>query len=252
MKQEHFADARLLVSRAQSHIDELEAGIKRFLTDEPWTTIVEPNVEKAEYTHKLRLAKRFDPNLKTIAADAANNLRSALDHVASECGRLNGATNIKNIHFPFRPTIAEFQAALAHKSLKMIPSQILTYFGTLKPYKGGNDRLYMLTQISARNKHWSLTPMFADTHAIKIFFPDGDIRLVQTMGWSASPEKDVVLFTSPKPNENYEYHVSFTVYFDGVGLRPKPPPVPTLRYLAGMINDVINDCEIICQRLGLL
>ena len=48
-----FEGARLLVSRAQSHIDELEARIKQFFADQPWTTIVEPNFEKAEYVHKF-------------------------------------------------------------------------------------------------------------------------------------------------------------------------------------------------------
>lgn len=247
-----FEDARLLVGRAQSHIDELDREIERFLANEPWSTIIEPNVEKTEYTHKLRLAKRIDPNLKTVTADAANNLRSALDHVATECARLNGARNIKNIYFPFRPTAAELDAALADKNLMRVSSEILEYFRALNPYKGGNDRLYALTKISARNKHWSLTPIFTDTKAIKIFHPDGRIRLVQTMDWTTNPETDIVLFTSPKPNENYEYHVGFAVYFDGVDVRTKLPAVLTLRYLAGVVDDVVNDCEAICQRLGVL
>lgn len=247
-----FQDARSLVNRAKTHVDELDAGLDAFTDDNPWATLVEPNAEKTEYTHKLRLAKRINPRLKPIAADAANNLRSALDHVASECARLNGAGNVSNIHFPFRPTAADLDIAIADKRLRSVPPEILTYFRALDPYNGGNDRLYALTQISARNKHWSLTPMFTDAKGIKIFRADGGISFVQTTDWAACPEQDIVLFASAKPNENYEYHVGFVIYFDGIGVASKLPAMPTLRYLAGVVDDVVNDCEAICRNLGLL
>ncbi len=247
-----FEDARLLVDRAQGHIDELEVGIKGFFADEPWATIVEPNVEKTEYVYKFRPVQRFDPNLKTIAADAANNLRSALDHIASECAMLNGAENIKNIHFPFRPTAAELDKVIAGKDLRDVPSEVLAYFRALNPHKGGNDRLYALTQISARNKHWSLTPMFTNVHGIKVIHDDNRQRMVQTPHWPTSAEDDLVLFTSPNADEHYQLNILVTVRFDEINGLDKSHPVATLRYLAGVVNDVIDGCEAICQRLGLL
>jgi hypothetical protein len=43
-----------------------------------------------------------------------------------------------------------------------------------------------------------------------------------------------------------------TVGFKGIPALEGSHPVATLRYLAGVVNDVINDCEAICQQLGLL
>ncbi len=252
MKQEYFADARLLVGNAQSHINNLEAGIKGFFADDPWTIVIEPNAEKTEYVYKFRLLKRFDPNLKTVAADAANNLRSALDHVASQCALLNGARDIKNIHFPFRSTAIELDEAIADKGLRDVPTDVLAYFRALNPHKGGNDRLHALTQMSARDKHWSLAPIFTSGHAIQIIHPDGTIWVIGTPDWPTSPEEDLILITSPKYDGNFQFTVLVTVRFDEIEGMAKGHPVTTLRYLAGVVNDVINDCEAICQRLGLL
>ena len=249
-----FDDPRLLVENAKGHIDRLEAGIQRFRANQAYTTFVEPNVEKTEYVHKLRLAGGPDRRLKAVAADAANNLRSALDHVASESARLNGASKITDIHFPFRATAAELELALAHKSLaKKVPAETLAYFRALKPYKGGNDRLYVLTQISNRNKHWSLTPMIHDTFAAKVFLPGGGERLVQTMDDAKRLINEVELFTSVERALNYRYTVLMNpeVYFDGVG-DIRNPAVPLLRHLSSVVEKVIDDCAAICQRLGLL
>ena len=252
MKQEYFADARLLVSRAQGQVNDLETEIKRFFADEPWTTIVEPNVERTEYVHKFRFTKLFDPGLKAIASEAANNLRHALDHVVAECTRLNGAQQIKGAYFPFGSTAAKLDEILTKKKLSRVPPEVLAYFRVLNPYKGGNDRLYALSQISGRNKHWSLTPVFTQTHGVKVIHPDGRQRMVKTSSWAASPEDYLELFTSAQPDENYHVSLLITVRFDDIDALDKAHPVAALRDLAGVVNDIINDCEAICQRLGLL
>ena len=227
-----FEDARLLVSRAQSHIDELEARIKQFFADQPWTTIVEPNFEKAEYVHKFRPIKRFDPDLKTIAADGANNLRSALDHIASECAKLSGATNTKSLYFPFRRTAAELDKVIDGKDLRDVPSEIRAYFRALNPYKGGNDRLYALTQISARNKHWSLTPMFTNVRGIQITHPDNGTRMIETPHWPTGPEDDLVLFSSTEADENYHLSILANVGFDEIeGLNLAYPVITHTHYM---------------------
>lgn len=252
MTQEHFADAKLLVSRAQSQINDLDAGIKRFFADKPWTTIVEPNVEETEYVHKFRFTKLFDPALKVIAADAANNLRHSLDHVVAECTRLNGPQQIRGASFPFASTAARLEELLARKKLSRVPPEVLAYLRALNPYPGGNDRLYALSQISGRNKHWSLTPVFTQTHGIKVIHSDGRQWMVATDNWAAGPEDYLELFTSAQPNENYHVSILITVRFDDIDALNKAHPVSALRDLAGVVNDVINDCEAICHRLGLL
>lgn len=247
-----FEDAKLLLEYAERHINGLEQNIQRFCQTKAGSIIVEPDVEVAEYTHKFRIAKRANPELKIGVYIAGNMLKDALDHIVAECARLSGSQFIKNAVFPFAGSAERLDDRFERKTMRNLPLEILAFLRALDAYKGGNDSLHALSHIAGRNRHWQLIPTFANFHAVKIHRSDGTHSIVQANEGAVSPEGDLVLFTSPKPEIDYDLSMLVTVGFKGIPALEGHHPVATLRYLAGVVNDVINDCEAICQRLELL
>ncbi len=247
-----FEDTRLLLEYAERHINGLKKSVQRFCQTKAWSIIVEPDVEVAEYTHKFRIAKRANPELKIGVYIAGNMLKDALDHIVAECARLNGSQFIKNAAFPFAGSAKKLNDRFDTKAMRKLPPEVLMFLRALDAYDGGNNRLHSLSHIAGRNRHWQLIPTFANLHGVKIHHSDGTNSIIQANEGSISPEGDLVLFTSPQSDIDYKLSLLVTVSFKGIPALEGSHPVATLRYLAGVVNDVINDCEAICQQLGLL
>lgn len=209
-----FEDARLLLEYAERHINGLEKNIKRFGQTKAGSIVVEPDVEVAEYTHKFRIAKRANPELKIGAYIAGNMLKDALDHIVAECARLSGNQFIKNVAFPFAGSAKKLDDRFDTKAMRKLPPEVLMFLRALDAYDGGNNRLHSLSYIAGRNRHWQLIPTFANLHAVKIHYSDGTHGLVQANEGSISPEGDLVLFTSPQPD--YKLSLLVTVGFKGI------------------------------------
>ncbi len=199
-----FEDARLLLEYAERHINGLEKNVQRFCQTKAGSIIVEPDVEVAEYTHKFRIAKRADPELKIGAYIAGNMLKDALDHTVAECARLSRGQFIKNARFPFEGSAKRLDERFETKTMRKLPVEIRTFLRALDAYKGGNNSLHVLSDIAGRNRHWQLIPTFANFHAVKIHHSDGTHSIVQANERAISPEGDLVLFTSPKPDIDYD------------------------------------------------
>lgn len=96
-----FADARLLLARANKHSRELFEESRKLWQLESVAD------EGQNYRHRLTFNRANQPNLRPIAADVANNLRHALDHLAAEAARRYlGTTDLdhkirEQIKFPF-------------------------------------------------------------------------------------------------------------------------------------------------------
>lgn len=250
-----FENAKLLLDSAKGHIDDLGVAINRFCSGDAWTIVVEPTPENTAYVHKFRAVATSDPSAKVLIHDAANKLKDTLDHVVAECARLNRghrAQAIKGVSFPFEGTAEKLDDRFDRKSMQAVPEEIRTYLRSLDTYRGGNDRLHMLSALSGTYKHWDLIPVMADLKAVKIIPADGPQKLIQTDDWPAGPGDELVLFTGPKPDIDYHVSLALTVQIQGHPVLNGCAPVPTLRHLADVADNVIEKCEGICEQLGLI
>ena len=255
MTEEAFEEARLLVRRARQHIDDLNSEFDRYITDEPWRGFCEPNAEGNEYIYRFGITKQLDPYLKTVAADAVNNLRSALDHIVAECARLNGAVHVERLYFPFASSSAELDQQLAGRKYRCLPPKVRDYIRGTAPNPEGDDRLYALTRISGGIKHWKLMPVSVGVRAVKFRAPDGQIKLIQTDEWAQNPRGNITLFTSSNPNEQYNLEILTKKGFDAeVVFNGATGPYGShwLGNLADLIERAIDDCEVILRELGLI
>src|SRR5438128_2063569 len=95
-----FDGATLKLERARYHISELERAIAEFLARKPFRAVIDvgetPNQRRLTY----RVGESVPKVFSAMIGDAIHNLRAALDLLACELVRLNGASD-ENVYFPF-------------------------------------------------------------------------------------------------------------------------------------------------------
>lgn len=149
-----FADARLLLDRAAKHEREFAQTTERL-----WTYTGE-RISKETFRYRVVRNAELLPELKPIVADAANNLRSALNLLTAEATRLQSdsqeSENCSQPDFPFPNKNATLKLSTKGirkhigdaytKAIEAVWKTPFTY-----PYY-----LHVLRQVSNLSKHWQL------------------------------------------------------------------------------------------------
>jgi hypothetical protein len=152
---ERLALIREKVDRAKKHIRDLEVARERFLAEEP-----------ARYSTKFDSQTGYElfyiTDLRTppaefglIAGDVIHNLRSALDHLAWQLVLANGQTPGNQTGFPIFDEAAKYKAGRRRYVQGMAQSAV-DAIDAAKPYKGGNDALWVLHSLDIADKHHAL------------------------------------------------------------------------------------------------
>lgn len=151
------------IERANEHIVEVQARIKAFLQTPPYpiTTFKEVDATGMRESLKVKLTNPIPSGIATVVGDAANNLRSALDHLACCLAIKNGATNVSGTYFPFAGDKLEFELPGTQRKIKRLAPEARDLVIALQPYKGGNDFLWSLSKVASLDKHQSLIAVAA-------------------------------------------------------------------------------------------
>jgi hypothetical protein len=247
-----FDDARLSIERAHEHIKEYEARLQNFMTSEPWAVVVEPKLGSAEYVHKVRFGDGIDRRIKLPVVDALRNLRSALDLLTAACARLNGASRLSHLHFPFLENPSAWEK-VAKERCRCVPDPVIDFFRTLHPHPGGDDQLYALAKIRNQNEHWALSSVELSVFAVAISRRGERQQIIDFPAWPASGVHEIELFTSPSRERDYTcYLVIKTALQNGPAPLSIAPPEATLRILAEKVSKIVNDTEDVMRANGFL
>jgi hypothetical protein len=149
---------RVKIERAKKHVDDLEAAVVS-LGEPSFNTI---SLEFEPGTGETRLESRplhiYGPDIPTIAGDAIHNLRCALDHLAFQLvtvGITFGEQRVKpwqDIQFPIFNSPGTYESRKA-RCVEGARKEAVDAIDRLKPYKGGNEPLWLLRQLDNTDKH---------------------------------------------------------------------------------------------------
>jgi hypothetical protein len=172
-------DLLVKVDRAEKHLFELHSEMARFnRPPKPYQIDPKDDLEKRERTFYLRLLKPIPQEFSAIIGDIAQNLRSALDHLAWHLvttSPVSPKARDRDIYFPIFKTESEYRNGKMTKILGMTDAAILAiddikpYFRLEDGFMIGNPPLYELHAINAQDKHRLLIPAWtgAPGHSIK-------------------------------------------------------------------------------------
>jgi hypothetical protein len=180
--------------------------------------------------------------LALLAGDTIHNLRTALDHVAVELVRDAGFPT-KMIYFPISETAEKYKAESPGKT-KNMPVAAKKVIDQMAPYGGGNDGLWALHSLDLTDKHRLLITI------------QTNIAKTAQLTLSPEPTEFSVLFEAPELAEgnilgevsgNSEANQRIKFTFDVALGEPEflagEPVVPTLNYLAQMVEAIIAHFE---------
>ena len=173
---ERLRQVSLKVERAKCHVADLEREIRAFLKSNPYGvgTKRDPNTRKLIYY--VTSVRDTPDKLALIAGDAVQNLSSALDHLAYQlvCSDTDDKPPSPNwIYFPVQDTAEKYETKKRGK-IQGARQETIDAIDVLKPYKGGNDSLWMLYRLNNIEKHRLLITVGSMFHSVNVgalFYP---------------------------------------------------------------------------------
>ena len=238
----NYNGARSKLNRAKKHIIDFDRERLAFLETNPYVVVAKFD-EKSNTTRSLMGPIPVIPDeLALLAGDAVHNLRTALDHVAVELVRDAGFPT-KMIYFPISETAEKYKAESPGKT-KNMPVNAKKIIDQIAPYGGANNGLWALHTLDLTDKHRLLITI------------QTNIAKTAQLTLSSEPTEFAVLFEAPKladgniigevsGNSEANQRIKFT--FDIALGEPEflagEPVVPTLNYLAEMVESIIVHFE---------
>lgn len=247
-----FYSPKRLIRRANEHIRNLEARIKRFFKDEPGRHVSELDADGTNEIHKIRFAKTFPDRPGELAFEAGIALRSALDQAGYATAVGSGKIRPRRAYFPIADSEPQLETdVIGRRRCDDLLPEILTLFRTFNPYKGGNDPIWALNKICNSRHIVLLEPVamvLGQIHFRAARFSGGTEFFSR---WDA--ENNEIAFASLPVGSDpqYDAQISIAVAFGDVeGVRGQPA-APALRTMASEVQRIVLTTEAEARRLGL-
>lgn len=152
---ERLKQVTLKVKRAKEHVADLDRQIRTFLDTNPYKVGTKRNPHTRQLVYHVTSVETTPDCLSLLAGDAIQNLMSALDHLAYQlvCSDTRDKPpKPERIYFPIRNSADEYEDRKRGK-MEGASDETFKAIDTLKPYKGGNDLLWVLFRLNNIEKH---------------------------------------------------------------------------------------------------
>lgn len=145
-----FDDCRCKVERAKQQIGDLEKVALAFKETDPYRVTSEFDPKKTEHVFKVHIVAPIPTLYNILVGECLQSMRSALDYAICAL-----APNVdERTGFPIHRLASETDyKALRARKVKIANSGLIDYIDGLKPYKGGNEPLWRLSELNNRDKH---------------------------------------------------------------------------------------------------
>lgn len=246
-----LSSSRYCIERAQTHINDLEAGLVAFKESHPYAQVHESNAHGLFDSHKIKLVKPFPRAAPGLAFDAANNMRSALDQAGFVV-----AVGFKkaghNAHFPFGESReAASRCNDGHGRSRDIPQELFITMMSFEPYKGGNNLLWGLNNLCNTNKHEAVVQVFPFTGLAMVRGKKYDgIPLAGPPIWDTLKNEMEIARVPRGSTDKVEFRGQMEVVLADIeGVRNKPT-VPTLRAMCAEVERCLATIEDRARHFG--
>jgi len=144
------------IERAKKHITDLNSAIIAFLGSNPYEFKTKRDPQTRKLIYYVSRVTPTPVGFATIAGDAIQNLRSALDHLAQQLylvGTGGAAGTGYHVSFPIGHDAAKFPPLLSGK-VKGMRQDAIDALKAMEPYQGGKGHdLWILHTLNNIDKH---------------------------------------------------------------------------------------------------
>lgn len=172
-------DIRSKIGRAKKHINDFRIATTEFNKTKPCNVVIERDPETGKLIYTVTKVDPIPPQLRIIAGDAIQNLRSALDYIVYALVYAHSGKRSTKVEFPIsdcEPLTEKQQSRFAGK-VEGMRQDAIEAIQRIKPYKGGDDTLWRLHRLNIIDKHRLLT---AASLAVSLINPEFGTGLAPT------------------------------------------------------------------------
>lgn len=243
--------SHLKIERARKHISDLKKIIEDFLSAKPFELWSRYKKKPNERLIFVKQTKPIPHEVSLVLGDAIHNLKSALDILAF--GMVGDtAPSPTRVLFPFASSAEGLQGSISNRQMGLAGEKVVAAIKELKPYMGGDNRLYGVQTLDTQDKHHfiitvgQVTRMSADElrlmgieqlagSGVLVFnVPIGSPLLVQPIGGRREERRRF------KPFEHKEaFQPSFEICFGPEQGFDGQPVIPTLLLMVETVENAV-------------
>jgi hypothetical protein len=226
---------RVKIERAKKHLSDLEEIITPYRGMRKRESILNEDRRSGEPPFKFYDLPVIPFEALACAGDVIQNLRSALDHLAFQLFTVGSPGQAPSRRFGF-PICSSFGAYEADKGTKVegMREDAKKAIDRLKPYKGGNSRLWMLHELNNIDKHKFLLTqgedVLCDANFLEAPNPDHPYY------WLKSGDPNFSGIFDDDPHDNLQ--LSTQQVLDNAGVSRVNAMLPTLHHLVEVIDAI--------------
>lgn len=228
---DRLALIRIKIERAYQHFDELKKGLTSGMADQLHAVTMESDAESLCETGPFFI---LDSTIPAIVGDIVHNLRSALDHLAWQLvsvGVASGETRSQGwekIQFPIAHSLDSF-VSMKGRAIEGARREAIEALDRLKPYKDGNDALWLLRQLDNADKHSFILPM-------------GKLYILRAKGASVWFQAQNPFFTSLGiPQKDQDMNFSRKEPIPEFRIGGENALLPTLHQLLKSVSNIVSE-----------
>ena len=170
-----FSNIREKFKRAEKHISDFKKALANFNATQPYSLRVDTETEPGKSSVHILKADPVPPEIRLIAGDAIQNLRSTLDYLACALVRANGNTPTRFNEFPiFDFPITSKLEARFRKKVEGMRKEVVDSIRNIHPYQGGDNTLWRLHRLNTIDKHNMLVAVWGNITAVDGLPPISD------------------------------------------------------------------------------
>ncbi|XBQ17271.1 MAG: hypothetical protein ABL308_05180 [Oceanicaulis sp.] len=243
-----FESAKQKVERAYQHLAQLEGAAIQFFRTRPYSITADFDEAVQLYGLRVAMTKPLPPVIPLIVGDFIHNVRSALEHVASDlfaaaAGNEEARTRSK---FPMHEEEKNLQREVERSAINAaFPDVAKLIVDQIKPYKAGNRHLWLTGKLWNIDKHRLPIVSYGITEISGISgFTERGRNTFSNMTAVVEQGRAVGLIATDEPMTITNYgSATFYVNFDEPGLMEGDPVLQTLLLMAQSVDDAIRAIE---------
>lgn len=223
------------IEHAKQLKEELQKEIKSFLDSQPYKVDVKLDLESKRPVYYLVKADKVPERIALVTGDIIQNLRSSLDHLAYKLFTASVKEDVagRHIYFPIANNFDQYEKDKSRKT-EGLTQQAKDLIDSVKPYKGGNDIIWKIHELSNLDKHRLLVTVGSSFKSVGI---GTHIRKSMIEAFPNVNPPAISLFIKPA-NSLFPLKVGDKLFMDA----PNAKPIPDMQF---KFSVVINEPKIV-------
>jgi hypothetical protein len=235
------------IARARKNVAELTLHIKEYFAQSPFGRVAEPDETGAYQVHKIKVLRPLHDDLIDEAVSAAEELRSALDQAVYATVAAKGVES-RSVYFPIAKSEQELDSVI--KRGKDIPPEIADLCKSFRPYKGGHELLWGLSELRNGTTHRLLTPIgtiIGQAHMKHMRCPGFMKEMTFPPSWNAEKSELVIAVIGHDTHIEFDMQLGFYIALSGVETLEGRPAPETLSAMADEVEQIVLAIEEKCS-----